>query len=570
MAWPPITDLDYDELLCAHTRIRASATNNASGVRFPVPTKLHMDAWFHLLQDYHDFVLCELLAFGFPVNYVKEVLPQVPATNHSSALRYAPHVDRYIFKEVSKGAMLGPFATNPLSTELVTSPLQTVDKKESTERRVVVDLSYPPHTSVNAGIPKDEYMGEKVFLSYPSVDNLVQLVLQHGRGCKLMKIDLSRCYRQFYVDPGDYHLLGIHWRSSLWLDIALPFGLRSAALNAQRVSDAVRYLYRRLFKRDVINYLDDFGSAADPQDADLAFHELHSLIRDILGLDIGPEKCITPTTCLIFLGIEIDTIEMIMRIPLCKIATALLELRKWNTQRQASKRQLQSLLGTLIHISSCVKPGRRFVARIINLIRADHFPATLDSEFRLDIRWWIHFIEEYNGVSLIQDGPWSLPDAVMSTDACLTGCGGFYRGCYFRSEFPDHIIQLDMDINVLELLTLALALKQWGHCFSRQRLVIACDNAQAVSAVNTGRSTSERMQSILRDIWFIEAKFDFTVRAVHIPGVDNKIADHLSRWNLSTTHREHFLDLTKGYHLQECIINPDWFLFDNEQHSFYK
>jgi len=147
-----------------------------------------------MLHDYHDFVLCDLLAYGFPINYVKEALPQVPVTNHSSALRYAAHVDRYISKEVSKGAMLGPFSNNPLSTALVLFPLQTVDKRGSTDRRVVVELSFPPYTSVNSGIPKDEYMGEDVCLSYPSVDNLVQLILKHGPGCKLMKIDLSCCY----------------------------------------------------------------------------------------------------------------------------------------------------------------------------------------------------------------------------------------------------------------------------------------------------------------------------------------------------------------------------------------
>lgn len=559
--WPPSTDLDLSRLLQAHSDVRASGVSNACGIRFPVPTKLNLDAWFHLLRDYNDSKLCNLLAFGFPINYVKDVLPRVPWTNHGSALQYASHVDRYISKEVTKGAMLGPFNSNPLATDLVLSPLQTVDKKGSTDRRVVVDLSYPSHTSINAGIPKHEYMGEQTHLSYPSVDNLVQLVLQHGRGCKLMKVDLSRCYRQFYVDPGDYHLLGIQWRSKVWIDITLPFGLRSAALNAQRVSDAVRYLYRLLYQRDVINFLDDFGSAADPLDADLAFHQLCTLIQDILGLDIGPDKCISPTTCLPFLGIELDTVALVLRIPQSKIQAALSLLRGWISQRHASKRQLQSLLGTLIHISYCVKPGRRFVARIINLIKASHFPADLDFEFSLDIRWWLKFMEVYNGVSMIQDSPWSLPDAVMSTDACLSGCGGFYQGNYFHTPFPDAISQAGLDINELELMTLSVALKLWGHNFSRQRLVIACDNETAVTAVNTGRSTSETVQRILRDIWFMEAKFDFTVRAVHIRGVDNKLSDHLSRWELSAAHRTHFFELAQaeGHRLHECTVHLDLF-----------
>jgi len=235
---------------------------------------------------------------------------------------------------------------------------------------------------------------------------------------------------------------------------------------------------------------------------------------------------------------------MIMRIPQAKIDNALSHLRKRLSQHRASKSRLQSLLGTLIHISSCVKPGRRFVARIINFIRGAHFPVTLDAEFKLDISWGLQFMQEYNGVSLIQNGPWSLPDAVISSDACPTGCGAFYQGRYFHCEFPVHIRQLNLDINTLELMSLAIALRLWGHCLSRQRQVVACDNQQAGTALNPGRSSSLRIQKLLRDIWFIEAKFDFTVRAVHIPGIDNKIADHLSRWQLANAHREQFFELT--------------------------
>lgn len=257
------------------------------------------------------------------------------------------------------------------------------------------------------------------------------------------------------------------------MDITLPFGLRSACLNAQRVSNAVRHLYRVLYQRDLINFIDDFGSAASPEEADLAYHQLRSLIQDILGLDIGPDKCVLPTFCLIFLGIEISTEDFVMRIPQHKIDAALLQLRKWLARHQASKRQLQSLLGTLIHISTCVKPGPRFVSRFIDLIRKDQFPVVLDYNFKLDINWWLRFIQQYNGVNLIQDTPWSPPDAIISINATTTACAGFYQRRYFHTLLPDHIRRLSRDIWVLELITLAVALKLWGACLPRQRMVIS-------------------------------------------------------------------------------------------------
>ena len=94
-------------------------------------------------------------------------------------------MDHHVAKETILGATLGPFTHNPLDSKLIVSPLQTVDKKGSCNRRVVMDLSYPEGQSVNEGIPKDQYQGELVQLKYPSIDNLVDLVRQKGVGCKL-------------------------------------------------------------------------------------------------------------------------------------------------------------------------------------------------------------------------------------------------------------------------------------------------------------------------------------------------------------------------------------------------
>jgi hypothetical protein len=44
----------------------------------------------------------------------------------------------------------------------VLSPLHSVPNKDSSERRVIVDLSFPEGESVNFGILKDEYLGLKI------------------------------------------------------------------------------------------------------------------------------------------------------------------------------------------------------------------------------------------------------------------------------------------------------------------------------------------------------------------------------------------------------------------------
>lgn len=115
---------------------------------------------------------------------------------------------------------------------------------------------------------------------------------------------------------------------------------------------------------------------------------------------------------------------MELRVHADKLQHAPDEINRWLGRSTASKKELQSLLGTLIHLATAIRPGRRFVSRIIDMIKAERFPVSLDTNFRTDIAWWDQFMVQYNDVSLFQDTLFSAPDAVLTTDSCLTGCGG--------------------------------------------------------------------------------------------------------------------------------------------------
>ena len=78
---------------------------------------------------------------------------------------------------------MGAFKDIPFSEEFWISPLNTVDKRDSDERRVILDLNYPEGSAVNDGIPKNSYLDSHVNLIFPRVDDLVALVKENGRGC---------------------------------------------------------------------------------------------------------------------------------------------------------------------------------------------------------------------------------------------------------------------------------------------------------------------------------------------------------------------------------------------------
>lgn len=345
---------------------------NAFGARLPVITQLNISAWEFYLQSYHDAHVVDFLRFGWPVSYTAENLPTSSSSNHPSAVDFADHVEHYINTELGYHAIAGPFSTNPLHQPLVCSPLQTVPKRGSNQRRVVMDLSYPPRSSINYGIAAASYLNEPYKLRLPGIDRLCQFILQHGRGCLLYKKDLRRAYRQLPIDPKDYHLLGFTFNGRLYFDTRCPFGLRTSAMICQRTTSAVIYIFtQRGYTADV--YLDDFYGAECPDGAFNAFHELQSLF-DRLGLQASPEKDCPPATTMICLGIEVDTNTFCLRVPRERLDDLLLELQHWKTRTSYRLTELQSLLGKLSFVTACVKSGRIFMSRLLNNLCT--FPAS--------------------------------------------------------------------------------------------------------------------------------------------------------------------------------------------------
>ena len=160
------------------------------------------------------------------------------------------------------------------------------------ERRVIANLSWPCGTSVNDGIPSDSFLGEPISLSYPTIDSIVDAVISLGPGCLLYKRDLKKAYRQFPVDPKDYHLLGYTWDNQFYFDTVLTMGLRSAAMACQRSTSAVSWISRQQ-GRSLFNYLDDFIGDSSPSTATSDFQALGDLLTS-LGLQT---KCCRKPDC---------------------------------------------------------------------------------------------------------------------------------------------------------------------------------------------------------------------------------------------------------------------------------
>lgn len=338
-----IDNLQFVTPVIQHIIASKHGLPNAFGARIPVLTPLNIPAWESKLLDYHDRQIEDFLRYGWPVNYTANQLPVSADKNHSSALSYADHVQHYVNTELRYHAIAGPFRNNPFLQPLICCPLQTVPKRGASKRRVVMDLNFPPHASVNIGIPDSSYLNEPYKLRLPGIDRLIEFILQLGQGCLLYKLDLQRAYRQIPIDPKDYHLLGFRFNNLLYFDTRCPFGLKTSAMICQRTTKAVVHCFTQLgFLADV--YLDDFYGADSPARASTAFTSLRQLLQE-LGLQTSPDKDSPPSTKLVCLGIHVDSEEMSLSVPPFRVQELLQELSLWSQRSRYTKKQLQSLLG---------------------------------------------------------------------------------------------------------------------------------------------------------------------------------------------------------------------------------
>lgn len=158
----------------------------------------------------------------------------------------------------------------------------------------------------------------------------------------------------------------------LYFDTRCPFGLRTSAKICQRTTKAVVHCFTELgFFADV--YLNDFYSADTPERASLAFQTLQDLLHE-LGLQTSPDKDCPPSTNMVCLGVEVDSDHFMLSVTETRVKDLLSELSSWSSHESSTLKQLQSLLGKLSFVTACVKPGRIFMSRLLNSLRA--FPST--------------------------------------------------------------------------------------------------------------------------------------------------------------------------------------------------
>lgn len=445
------------------------------------------------------------------------------------------------------GALLRLPADTPLLTEgLRIQPLHVIIKAGK-KPRLVIDLS----RNLNDHLQYE-------YFRYSCVDDAVEASFP---GCWYGKLDLSNCFLSFPLHPSVQKYFCFRFEGELYQFTHMPFGLSTAPRVCTQLLSVIQFALAEKGITD-IRYLDDFFLIAKTEkdmarDLPLA----QSVIRQF-GLVVNPDKTEGPAQQLSFLGVLLDSVNQTVSCTPERVEELTTLLRSLLRQRVITRGHTASLIGKLSFAAQVLPGARPFMRRMLDTLhqcksRRHSAPVRIDPGFRDDVRFWVKQLHLWNGRQQWR-GSRASP-FVFASDASLKGFGFYLEstptlpgstvdsaawpqhlqvGATFSGSYaPEHahLHHSHTQIAWCELLAVVACASTYAPLLAGQSMLFYVDNLTDVHIINRQATRSKALAGLLRQLYGIACEYNLSIRAQHRPGVDNTLADFLSRPEL---HRD--------------------------------
>ena len=329
----------------------------------------------------------------------------------------------------------------------------------------------------------------------------------------------SRKYMRFHIQGQSYQFK------------ALPFGLSTAPMEFTVVAKEVKLMALRQGIR-IHQYLDDWLVRASTLHTCLQHTQTLVTLCQELGWLVNKEKSeLAPKQVFNFVGYQFDLKEGKVR-PTEERWQALTDkIRSMMSDPVCPVRKFMSLIGLLTATEKQVHLGRLHMRPIQWHLKNNwRVPESLEKVIPVPkslhphLRWWL----EENNVLLGQPLHPLKHALQIFTDASNEGWGAHLDDHTARGTWS--LPESKLHINHLELKAVFLALKEFRTLVCNKTVLIATDNTTVVAYINKeGGMKSGSLCALLWRILSWCTRQQVTLRARHIPGRLNVIADKLSR-----------------------------------------
>ena len=483
------------------------------------------------------------LRYGFDMGVHTPPTCTYTPPNHNSALSFPDHVLSHIHKELSLGRYSGPFSRSRLEFLIGpfrTSPLGTVPKSHgSTERRIVQDLSFPRNDPTRSSI-NDQINIEDFRCDWGTFNDIRMIVMEAPDGTEAATLDVDSAFRCCPIVPSQQGNFIVHWDGLYYIDHDAPFGATSAGGVFGRVADAKSAILDSKGLGPSKNWVDDFVFFRIPI-TPLPFPSFSYALTDIyalakrLGWPWKESKTRPFAKEFKYLGFLWNLSTKTVQIPEQKKLRYLEKLEPWQTNRKFSKKEVESVLGTLVHCSLAVPDGRsrlpslsRFAASF-NFLSSPFIQKTPNPSVLSDIEWWrTRLSAGFCGSTLSKPLPVS-PVEFWVDASSSWGIGVVFDGEWDAWKFSPGWNTDGRNIGWAEIIAIELGLLLAVHKgYSHSHLLIKSDNQGVIHAIKGGKSRSPSQNLVLQRITTLLAQHELSISSLYVPSLDN-LADPPSR-----------------------------------------
>ena len=450
--------------------------------------------------------------------------------------------------EIEAGRYSESFGTE-LLPGMYSTPIHAVPKPRSAKLRLVNDHSAGPF-SLNSMIAREDVIGAKM----DSISDLVGALLRYRKlhpykKLVLFKSDVSAAYRRLPLHPLWQVKQIITIDDCRHVDRCTSFGGRGSCRDYTAFMGLV--LWIAIFIKllvDLFGYIDDnFGF---DEEGNVVWYEPYQcyypakqakllLLWDEIGLPHEKSKQeYAPVLRIIGFMVDPEIMRVSMdeedRTRLIQQISDFIATAPGGTRR--TLREFQQLAGWInwsFNVFPLLKPALSNVYAKISGKSESHAKIFVSKAVIRDLHWFVEHVRNSDGVYLFEDVDWDAEqaDVIAYSDACLSGLGFFFENsdegfqCSVPQQPPKDTIFYFEALAVVSAVDAATRLASVPS-----RLLIFSDNTNTVNMFHSLRCLPP-YNSLLKFTVSILIKYGISLRVLYVPGVDNSIADSLSRFD---------------------------------------
>ena len=431
---------------------------------------------------------------------------------------------------------------------MYSTPIHAVPKPRSEKLRHVNDHSAGTY-SLNSMIAREDVVGAKM----DTISDLIGALLGYRRKRPnttliLFKSDVSAAYRRLPLHPLWQIKQIVTIDDNRHVDRCTSFGGRGSCRDYTAFMGLVLWIaiFIKLLA-DLFGYIDDNFSF--DEEGNVTWYEPYQCyypakqtgllkLWDEIGLPHDKSKQeYAPVLRIIGFMVDPNLMRVSMddedRTRLIKQVSDFSATAPGGTRR--TLREFQQLAGWInwsFNVFPLLKPALSNIYAKLGGKKESHAKIFVSKAVVRDLDWFLSHVRSSNGVYLFETVDWDLQEADITaySDACMTGLGFFLERsregfqCIVPQDPPKDTI---FYFEALAVVSVVDAVTQLPTIPSR--LLIFSDNTNTVDIFHSLRALPP-YNDLLKFTVSLLLKYDISLRVVYTPGVDNVIADSLSRF----------------------------------------